>query len=113
MPRFMLYLLWNASEQGRFTGSEGKATIAHLPAEALRQYRFAFPPIEEQIEIVSFLDSQNRKIDALIDKAKQAVALLQEQRKVLVSAAVTGKIDVRGWQKPNNEPLEAAAVANT
>ena len=112
VPRFMFYLLWHASEQGRFTGSEGKATIAHLPAETLRQYRFTFPPTEEQAEIASFLDSQNRKMDVLMEKAKEAVALLQEHRTALISAAVTGKIDVRGWQQPNTEPQEAAEAAS-
>ena len=112
LPRFMFYLLWQASEQGRFAGPAGKATIAHLPAETFRQYRFPFPPGDEQEEIVSFLDDKNAKMDLLVKKARRSIELMQEHRAALISAAVTGKIDVRGWQKPSNQPQEAATAAN-
>lgn len=53
-------------------------------------------PIEEQILIAEFLDKETSFIDTLISEAQQAVVLLQERRSALISAAVTGKIDVRG-----------------
>ena len=53
------------------------------------------PPLEEQKQIASFLDRETSKIDTLIDKAKQSIALLKERRSSLISSAVTGKIDVR------------------
>ena len=52
------------------------------------------PPLEEQKQIASFLDAETSKIDTLIDKANQSIALLKERRSSLISAAVTGKIDV-------------------
>ena len=55
-----------------------------------------FPPLQEQKQISSFLDAETSKIDALIEKANQSIALLKERRSSLISAAVTGKIDVRG-----------------
>ena len=51
--------------------------------------------LEEQEEIVAFLDSKTAKIDALIAKHAQLIGLLRERRSALISAAVTGKIDVR------------------
>ena len=45
--------------------------------------------------IVAYLDDETTKIDTLIAKAEQAIALLREHRTSLISAAVTGKIDVR------------------
>ncbi|MEN8179694.1 MAG: hypothetical protein ABFS39_13915 [Pseudomonadota bacterium] len=53
------------------------------------------PPKSEQYAIVVFLDDQTEKIDVLLEKATSAITLLQERRTALISAAVTGKIDVR------------------
>ncbi len=58
------------------------------------------PPIEEQVAIVSHLNKLGSKLDKLEDAAESQVELLQERRTALISAAVTGKIDVRGWQPP-------------
>jgi type I restriction enzyme S subunit len=54
------------------------------------------PPRTEQDEIISFLDRETAKLDALTTEAQSAIDLLQERRAALISAAVTGKIDVRG-----------------
>lgn len=53
-------------------------------------------PDEEQRAIADYLDVQTAKIDTLIAKARQAIELMKERRTALISAAVTGKIDVRG-----------------
>ena len=53
------------------------------------------PPLPEQTAIAAFLDRETAKIDALVAKIKEAIARLKEYRVALVSAAVTGKIDVR------------------
>lgn len=95
--RFQFYVLNMAAKLGIFTGGEGKATIAHLTAEALRRYRFAYPPQDEQTRIVQFLDEKTAKLDTLIAEARTAITLLQERRTALISAAVTGQIDVRSW----------------
>jgi len=65
----------------------------------------SIPSLEycEQMKITNFLDSQTAKIDELIRKAESAIELMQERRTALISAAVTGKIDVRNWQHPNEE----------
>ena len=70
------------------------------------------PPLEEQIEIDFYLSEQISKIDLLVSKVSAAIDLLKEHRTALISAAVTGKIDVRGWQKPNIEPQAAATAAS-
>ncbi len=54
------------------------------------------PPRAEQDEIVTTLDAAISKIDVLVSEAHRATTLLQERRTALISAAVTGKIDVRG-----------------
>ena len=53
------------------------------------------PPLKEQKQIISYLDKETAKIDTLIEKCETAIELLKERRTALISAAVTGKIDVR------------------
>ena len=53
------------------------------------------PPIKEQQEILKFIELETAKFDELIAEAQHAIALLRERRTALISAAVTGKIDVR------------------
>jgi type I restriction enzyme S subunit len=53
------------------------------------------PPQQEQLLIVEYLDKQLNKIDALIQETQTSIELLKEHRSALISAAVTGKIDVR------------------
>lgn len=55
----------------------------------------AFPPLEEQYNIVAFLDRETHRIKVLLSKVKESIEKLQEYRTALISAAVTGKIDVR------------------
>ena len=55
-----------------------------------------FPPSDEQSAIATFLDLETAKIDALIAEQNRLIRLLQERRSALISAAVTGQIDVRG-----------------
>lgn len=53
------------------------------------------PPLTEQHLLVNFIERETMKVDELISQAGSAVSLLQERRSALISAAVTGKIDVR------------------
>ena len=58
--------------------------------------RLPYPPLEAQAAIAGFLGRETRKMESLLAEAERAIALLQERRTALISAAVTGKIDVRG-----------------
>ena len=72
------------------------ATFLEITLDALRRLRFPVPPHQEQIEIVASLASKVASLNDLVEDAKRAVKLLQERRSALISAAVTGQIDVRG-----------------
>ena len=61
------------------------------------------PPLSEQQEIVEELDATESTMRRLREFADEQVELLQERRTALISAAVTGKIDVRGWKPPSSE----------
>jgi type I restriction enzyme S subunit len=96
VPRFFFYVMCDAASRGVFTATGNPNTIDHLTAEKLRKHRFAFPPLGDQRAITAYLDREIAKLDALIAKAQEMIARLQEYRTALISAAVTGKIDVRG-----------------
>ncbi|MPS70920.1 MAG: hypothetical protein E2586_20795 [Novosphingobium sp.] len=111
---FLLFFFELYVNLGVFAASEGKSTIAHLPAERLRRYKFVFPPIEEQFEIAEYLTRVSQAWDILEAEAQSAITLLQERRAALISAAVTGKIDVRGVVETSNVvalPTKTSAAA--
>jgi type I restriction enzyme S subunit len=93
LPKFIYYALFDSAKRGRFEDRE-KATIFHLTAEAFRRYRFAFPPLGEQRTIVAHLDALTAKLDMLEAHCVEHVARLREYRSSLISAAVTGQLDV-------------------
>ena len=95
IPRFFYFLMYALAKRGVFTAGGNPNTIDHLTAVQLRHYRVPFPGTSEQHSITVFLDRKTAKIDALIAKVDEAIDHLREFRTALISAAVTGKIDVR------------------
>jgi type I restriction enzyme S subunit len=82
----------------------------NLNVGELRSMHALLPSVDEQKEIVSHLEQEVDKIELIIKKANIAIGLMQERRTALISAAVTGKIDVRNWQAPattNNKEVAA------
>lgn len=75
-------------------------TQGNVGVDSLRNVKIVVPPLSEQNEIIHFLNEEVVKVDKLINKAESAISLMQERRTALISAAVTGKIDVRNWQAP-------------
>ncbi|WP_394177409.1 restriction endonuclease subunit S [Yoonia maritima] len=76
------------------------STINQLTTGNLLSFEIPLPPEKERGEIVKFLGQQVAKFNELLDKAQSAITLLKERRTALISAAVTGKIDLRDWQAP-------------
>ena len=70
-------------------------TIDRLTAVRLKHYRVHFPPQPEQHAITAYLARETRTIDSPVGKVREVIDHLQELRTALISAAVTGKIDVR------------------
>ncbi len=75
-------------------GAMGTRKDPNIGQDTINNRHLPIPPIEEQHQIVAYLDTQTTKIDTLVEKAKQAIKLLKERRTALISAAVTGKIQV-------------------
>ena len=73
----------------------GTTTILDLNHDGFLDVKITLPSLSEQMSIVNLLDRQTTKIDALMTETQNSIALLKEHRTALISAAVTGKIDVR------------------
>lgn len=82
--------------EGAISGAEGLAN--NLPQANIKKFWITLPSLPEQATIIAFLDQETAKIDNLIQQAQKATTLLQERRTALISAAVTGKIDVREYK---------------
>jgi type I restriction enzyme, S subunit len=79
------------------------STVPQINNKHIAPEKFPTPPKHEQQQIVEFLYSETAKIDTLIEKTQYSIELSKERRTALISAAVTGKIDVRNWQPPSND----------
>jgi type I restriction enzyme S subunit len=74
-----------------------RVAMPKINRESLKAVVLARPPLHEQQELAAFLGAETTKLDALTAEAQRSIVLLQERRAALISAAVTGKIDVRGF----------------
>jgi type I restriction enzyme, S subunit len=104
--RFLAYVIRSMRDAGYLDVVCNKSTIPHLTAEKLLALRVPQPPIDEQERIVSLLDAETAKIDRLAAQCVQLITLLTERRSALITAAVTGKIDVRGVDTPGGYPID-------
>ncbi|MGO2331706.1 MAG: restriction endonuclease subunit S [Pseudoalteromonas nigrifaciens] len=81
------------------------STSTALPSmtqEDLLNLGFVSPPLTEQQKIVEYLKIKLDRFEVLISKVEQSIILSKERRTALISAAVTGEIDVRHWEQPND-----------
>jgi len=77
-------------------------TQKNIYLDEVKNMMVTVPPRCEQVAIVKHIESSQFKYDGLMQSANSAIKLMQERRTTLISAAVTGKIDVRNWQNPKN-----------
>ncbi|MCV7669691.1 restriction endonuclease subunit S [Micrococcus luteus] len=93
--RFWLYALNGAYTSGLTWKSVNQTTgIQNLDMASFMSELFPVPPLDEQREIADHLDRETAKIDALIAKAERFIELAQERRAALITAAVTGQIEI-------------------
>lgn len=71
------------------------STINHLYQDVFENFQTPLPDIDEQLNIINYLETETNKINSTITKIEIEIELLYEYREALISEAVTGKIDVR------------------
>jgi type I restriction enzyme S subunit len=91
--REYLYYLFSCGEPYKGLGKLG--TQLNLNTDTIGDIYLPLPKRAEQDAIVQFLDLETARIDALVTKVRRAIDHLKELRTAFISAAVTGKIDVR------------------
>ena len=108
-PGFLANFLTTSEAKKYYDLEVTGTTIFNLSLNSIRNMKIPLPPLDEQIQITAFVSKQFIKYENLINAAEKQNNLLQERRTALISAAVTGKIDVRNWQKPTEAKMEFSA----
>ena len=104
IPEFLLLVFYAMEKEfERYTFG---AAIKTIGMDNVRGLKSPFPPVEEQHQLIDWAFNKIEKIKSSISKVEDMLSLLQERRTALISAAVTGKIDVRDWVAPETQDVE-------
>lgn len=113
LPAFIDLLLQSSLVKEQVESFVKGAALRRLSIQNLEKVFGIFPTLSEQQIISDYIYAQLNRLDVLESKAVVQIQLLEERRTALISAAVTGKIDVRDWVAPDTqdveEPQEATA----
>ncbi|NKI70828.1 restriction endonuclease subunit S [Collimonas pratensis] len=109
-PNFSKYYFRNVLLRAFFVKEMNLVTRASLSQDLLKKLPVTLPSLVEQKEIADFLDTKALVFAKLIKNAELAIELMKERRTALISATVTGKIDVRGWKPAPVSEFEDAAA---
>ena len=93
---FLLHLLSSEIFVAHFSPDTTGVSVPHISPDQIRNFVIPIPPMAEQLVILESIATGLAKIDTLTTEAQRAIDLLQERRTALISAAVTGQIDVQG-----------------
>lgn len=98
--RFVAYYMRARPFHTFATHTSMRVKMPKINREELREAPWLMPPVDEQRRIADYLDEQTAKIDTLIAKAEQFVEVSRERRSALVTAVVTGQMDMRKHVHP-------------
>ncbi len=108
IPEYLLLVFYAmADELERYTFG---ATLKTIGMADINKLVAAFPNLDEQKKIIEHVFRLKEKIDITVSKAEEAIKIIKERRIALISAAVTGKIDVRNWQEPSQTTNQKIAA---
>lgn len=96
------FILSHGFQSGLYRYSTGSTALG-IKSDRLCYLRMLLPPLNEQQSIVRYIESEQLKYDKAIAAGDRQIGLLKERRTALISAAVTGKIDVRNWKPGDNQ----------
>lgn len=106
----LLYLLSDVFT--RFAVNQAdRVAMPKINRESLSDCKIPVPPIDEQEKICSHAREALEKLDVLLQKSQLTIEIFQERRTALISAAVTGKIDIRDWIAPDTQDVEESQEA--
>ena len=108
MNEYLFYFLLSDPFVSLMIEESMRVAMPKINRETLTDCPIPVPPIDEQTVAVTYIVQETAQIDTLIAKAEEMSGLLREHRVALIAAAVTGQIDVRGWDCPH--PLSPSPV---
>ena len=111
LPEYLKHHLNAPAFKNEMLNRLSGGAMTRFTIDGISRFNILIPPLEEQDKIVKYIEPIASKMDALIGEAEQAIQFMQERRTALISAAVTGTIDVRDWQPDaqQKQPTEATA----
>lgn len=98
-PKFLFYSALTVQYQYLAT----QTALPSITQKDLEDYLLCCPNQKEQADIVAFIETKTYDIDAMLKVNNQTIDKLEEYRSAIITAAVTGKIDVRGFEIPDQE----------
>jgi len=93
---YLFFLLSSPYFLAHFEPETTGVSVPHISTGQIDSFVVPIPPPQEQAEVIAFLSAELNSIQRLTEETLRTIALLQERRSALISAAVTGQIDVRG-----------------
>ena len=104
-PEFVALLLGTSAYRGQIelSASGASDSMQNIGQSTIKELPIAVPPMDEANDILKYVAARLCTFDCLNNQLQQQNLLLQERRTALISAAVTGKIDLRGWTPPADE----------
>lgn len=105
------YLMWALNSSSTYTQAQQDcigSTSPHVNVDTIKNFILAWPPENEREVISNFINQTLDSVESLTIHLTEKLTLLQERRSALISAAVTGKIDVRDWVAPNASDIEVS-----
>ncbi len=102
--RYLHLLLCSRQAKDQISALENGTSREGLNFQQVGGLLFVFPPLSEQLEIITFLKNKTEAIDSQSQMVTSVIDHLKEYRTALITNAVTGKIDVRDFKIPETAP---------
>ena len=96
-PEYLLFFIQSSIAKAQYARDSVGMGVHHLNMPDIQEVKIPIPDFKEQFDILNYLGKIRNTFDDIIYKTECSVELMQERRTALISAAVTGKIDVRHW----------------
>jgi type I restriction enzyme S subunit len=113
LPEFFLYWIDGQQKQLLPEWVQVGATVENINTRVMLNSEIRVPDLPTQIAIAGFLDRETARIDHIRDKTRVSIDRLREYRSSLITAAVTGQVDVTKWVKAGTAERRLDAVQAT
>lgn len=105
MPQYLQFFIDGNQKDLLDKWSKQGCTVESIESDYMLNSMMVLPPLEEQTQIVDHLDRETERVDRMVVLNQQTIDKLKEYRTALITAAVTGKIDLRKWQQEANHAV--------